>query len=84
MMQIMVEKKASKYMSLFGLCCCPRCTADVTALALNNLQPKYVVMPPSEFVPRVALYERLYDSTVTAQLLRACKQVMENPNHTGT
>lgn len=81
--QALVEEKASKYIQLFGLCQCPRCEMDVKALALNNLPPKYVVMHQGEKIPRLTLYEGRYNTAVTAQLLRACKTVMETPRHDG-
>ena len=80
-MQALVEEKAPKYIKMFGLCECPRCVIDVKALALNNLPPKYVVMPQGEVIPRITVYEGRYSAAVTAQLLRACKTVMENPRH---
>lgn len=80
-MQALVEEKAPKYIKMFGLCECPRCVTDVKALALNNLPPKYVVMPHGEVIPRITVYEGYYSAAVTAQLLRACKIVMENPRH---
>jgi hypothetical protein len=83
-MQILVEENAEKYMNMFGLCQCPRCVADVKALALNNLIPKYVVMREGEMVPRITLYEGRFQTAVTAQILRACQSVMANPRHDRT
>jgi hypothetical protein len=83
-MQILVEENTEKYMNMFGLCQCPRCVVDVKALALNNLQPKYVVMKEGEMVPRITLYEGRFQTAVTAQILRACQSVMANPRHDRT
>jgi hypothetical protein len=80
-MQVLVEENAEKYIQMFGLCNCPRCKADVKALALNDLPPKYVVMEKGQVVPRISVYEGRYQAAVTAQILRACKTVMENPRH---
>lgn len=80
-MQAMVEENAEKYMTMFNLCMCPRCKADVRALALNHLQPKYVVMRPGEYIPRITVYEQQFSVAVTAQILRACKVVAELPRH---
>lgn len=80
-MQTLVDEKAPKYMKMFGLCECPRCQADVKAIALNRLDPKYVVMPKDGVIPRLTLYEGQYSSAVIAQLLYACKVVMESPRH---
>ena len=81
-MQILVDEKADKYMQMFGLCCCDRCKADVRAYALNRLPPKYVFMGKSEMVPRLTVYENKYSSDIVAQLLNACRVIMETPHHT--
>lgn len=80
-MQVLVEEKAPRYIQMLGLCPCSRCAADVKAIALNNLQPKYVVMPVGEVVPRISVYDGQFSSTVTAQLIRACDLVKDHPRH---
>ena len=80
-MQVLVEEKAERYMRMFGLCCCERCQVDVKAYALNHLPPKYVVMSQGERVPKLTVYESRSSSDITAQLLQACKVVMQNPHH---
>lgn len=80
-MQVLVEEKAPKYVKLFGLCDCSRCLEDVKALALNHLPPKYVVMDQGDMIPKLTFYEGKYNSDITAQLLQACKAVMQRPHH---
>ncbi len=80
-METLVDEKAMKYIDMFGLCTCSRCVADVKALALNRLDAKYVVMRTGEEIPRISLYEGKFSAAVTAQLLSACKIVMESPRH---
>jgi Mrp family chromosome partitioning ATPase len=77
----LVEKKASKYMDMLGVCRCPHCTADVKALALSNLPPKYIVVPQSQLAPLEAVYEGKYSAAITVQLLAACKTVLDHPHH---
>lgn len=77
----LAEEKADKYIHLFGLCTCERCKKDVIALALNTLPPKYVVMPEWEFSIRFDMYASRYSTELTAELLQACKTVMEAPRH---
>ena len=77
----LVEEKAPRYIKMFGLCTCKHCAADVKALTLNNLVPKYVVLSKRDTIPMLTVYEGRYSSTVTAQLTRACKVVMDNPHH---
>ena len=80
-MQILVEEKAPRYIKMFGLCPCKRCQADVMALTLSNLVPKYVVLPKLDRIPMLTVYEGRYNSTIFAQLTRACKVVMDHPHH---
>lgn len=80
-MEVLVEERAGKYMEMFGMCQCDRCRSDVKALALNSLPSKYVVMARGEFVPRITVYEGRFSAAIIAQLLRACKIVMDSPRH---
>ena len=80
-MENLVELKAPRYINMFGLCSCPRCVADVKALTLTNLQPSYIVVPRNEARGMLTVYESRYNSTIFAQLTRACKVVMDNPRH---
>ena len=80
-MQTLVEEKAPRYIEMFGLCPCKRCATDVVALTLNNLVPKYVVMTKQDMIPMLTVYEGRFNSTIFAQLTRACKTVMDNPRH---
>lgn len=81
-MELLVEEPLEKYVKLFGLCSCPRCLADVRALALSRLPAKYVVLPASTVTPMLSLYQAKFDSMVISQVIQACKTVMESPRHT--
>lgn len=81
-MERLVEERLEKYVKRFGLCSCPRCLADVRALALSRLPAKYVVLPASSAAPMMSLYQAKFDSMVIAQVIQACKTVMESPRHT--
>lgn len=80
-MEALVEEKAPRYIQMFGLCPCERCAADVKALTLTNLQPSYIVRRRAEGHAMLTVYESRYNSTIFAQLTRACKIVMDNPRH---
>ena len=80
-MQTLVEEKAPGYIKKFGLCDCKHCLADVKALTLSNLVPKYVVLSKLDRIPMLTVYEGRYNSTIFAQLTRACKVVMDHPHH---
>ncbi|MFQ9918675.1 MAG: late competence development ComFB family protein [Flavonifractor plautii] len=77
----LVEEKAERYVKMFGLCPCPRCVADVKALALTRLPAKYVVLPAEHKKPMLSLYQARYDGDVTTQVIYACKAVMDAPRH---
>ncbi|NLU23563.1 MAG: late competence development ComFB family protein [Clostridiales bacterium] len=79
--QALVEEKALKYMKLFDMCRCPRCMADVKALALTRLPPRYIVMPKANLVPMLSFYEEKMDADLTTQLISACQMVQEHPRH---
>ena len=79
--QALVEDKAEKYMKMTGMCCCPRCMADVKALALSNLPPKYIVMHKTALTPMLSYYEGRFGAAITAQIFSACQLVKENPRH---
>ena len=81
-MELLVEERLEKYVRLFGLCSCPRCLADVRALALSRLPAKYVVLPATVVRPMMSLYQAKFDAAVIAQVIQACKAVMEHPRHT--
>lgn len=80
-MEILVDERMERYVKMFGLCNCSRCLADVRALALTRLPAKYLVMPAQEAPPRVSLYRARYETDVIAQVIMACKTVMEKPRH---
>lgn len=80
-MEFVVESKVDKYIDLFGLCHCPRCRADVIALALNRLPAKYIVTPKNEALPRISMYESNLGTVATAEILWACKAVFDAPRH---
>lgn len=80
-MELLVDEPLEKYVKLFGLCTCQRCLADVRALALSRLSPKYVVLPASAVKPMLSLYQAKWEATVIAQVIQACKTVMESPRH---
>lgn len=81
-MELLVDERLERYVQMFGLCTCPRCLADARALALTRLPSKYVVLNGTAATPMISLYRAKYESMVIAQVIQACKSVMESPRHT--
>lgn len=79
-MQALVDEKTPRYIQLLGVCPCSRCQADVKALALCHLEPKYIVIRKSQKFP-YSVYENYYNAAVTSQIISACQVVKENPRH---
>nr|WP_300167541.1 late competence development ComFB family protein [uncultured Flavonifractor sp.] len=80
-MELLVEERLERYVRMFGLCTCPRCLADARALALTRLPSKYVVLNGDTAIPTLSLYRSKFESMIIAQVIQACKSVMESPRH---
>jgi competence protein ComFB len=62
-------------------CTCERCQADIMAMALNRLPPKYYVSLKGEILTQwesIALPDRV---RVMADVVRAAQQVSSSPSH---
>lgn len=80
-MESIVDDKIDYYMDKFNVCHCARCRADVKALALTHMEPKYVVVDKSGISAFLSLYTNKFSSEVLFHLGQACMQVLENPRH---
>lgn len=80
-MEYVVKSKAKEYMEKFGVCLCDHCIADVTALALTNLPPKYIVVEPPSASPLLNFYSNRFSQQIIVELTKACSVVKENPHH---
>ena len=76
-----MDDKIDYYMDKFNVCHCARCRADVKALALTHMEPKYVVVDKSGISAFLSLYTNKFSSEVLFHLGQACMQVLENPRH---
>lgn len=76
-----VKERVETYMRKFDVCTCPRCVADIMALTLNGLTPKYVVIDKKAGSPMLNYLETQYAGAITTQLSQACITVKNNPYH---
>ena len=81
LMELLVDERIGRYVKMFKLCTCPRCMADVRALALTRLPPKYMVLPSTKATSLISLYRARFESEVSNQVMMACKIVQEFPRH---
>jgi competence protein ComFB len=80
-MEHVVENIAKDYMERLGGCICPRCIADVIALTLTKLPPKYVVVEPPAASPLLNFYSSRFAPQVIVEVTKSCFTVKENPHH---
>lgn len=81
MMETIVRDKVPEYIEQFGVCTCKHCRADVIALALSKLPPKYVVVHESAISPLRSFYEDHYAGQIVVEITKACIAVSSHPHH---
>lgn len=81
--EVIIRQKAPEYVKKFCSCQCARCTADVIALALTNLPPKYAVTNKGENSSvMIGYYENTYRVRILTEVTKACLKVGQSPRHT--
>lgn len=64
-----------------NVCSCKKCIADITAIALNNLKPIYVVTHKGETYTRIKEMEIQFMADVTKEVSNAITMVKKEPHH---
>lgn len=77
-MESLVLRNVDTVIKRFNVCNCDRCRCDITALALNNLKPKYVVVTPQELKEAE---DAVPKQQVMDALIKAVLKVRAHPNH---
>lgn len=80
-MEYVVKSRAKEYMEKFDVCLCGRCIADVTALSLTHLPPKYIVVEAPSASPLLNYYSNRLSQQIIVELTKACAVIKENPHH---
>jgi competence protein ComFB len=80
-MEDLVECKLNELMRCAGMCCCERCRADVKALALNKLPPRYVVSVGGDIYSHFEAMNVQIQVNITAAVASAIRVVRESPHH---
>ena len=77
-MESAVVNKLYSVLERFTCCRCDRCKKDIVALALNNLPPKYMLLPgnlpPPDLDPQT-------NAQVVAAMIQTVLQVRQFPRH---
>ena len=80
-MEDLVDIKLNELMRSAGMCCCERCRADVKALALNNLPPRYVVSICGDVYSHFDAMNVQTQVNITAAVASAIRIVRNSPHH---
>lgn len=81
MEQLILRQDIHSFLVQYNVCTCPRCMADVCALALSGMPPKYVVTSKDSISPLLSYYESRNKILMLTELIKACNKVRENPRH---
>lgn len=81
LMEELVEDRLSEYLQEGNVCCCEHCRADIMALALNNLPPKYVVSVGGNVYSRFDAERAQFQADVIITVLNAIEVIRKNPRH---
>lgn len=79
--EVLVENEIDSVMKKMNVCNCKKCKADVTAISLNSLPPKYVVTPKNICYAKLNSYNIQSSIEVTTAITKACEKVSKNPRH---
>ena len=74
----MVLEKLDEALEKFKCCTCFFCRQDVTTMALNNLQPKYIITT-EEDIDKIIATENYEE--VTQAIMKAILHVKQHPRH---
>lgn len=62
-------------------CTCPRCQADILALALNRLPPRYAVSLKGEILTEWESRALPSQTRIISEIVRASETVAQAPSH---
>ena len=81
LMEELVDNRLDEYMRSESVCRCERCRADVMALALNNLRPKYIVSVNGEVYSRYDAMKAQLQADVVMTIMNAIAVINKCPRH---
>ncbi len=76
--EMLVSEKLDVAIAKFSACNCDRCRMDITAIALNLLSPRYIVLSAGDELPPITKQEH---GNISAAIIKAIVTVKANPRH---
>lgn len=80
-MEVCVENTLNSLLKDYDMCKCDKCKADIMAMALNKLPPKYVVTPEGEQFVKLATIQSQFEVDIMAEVIKAIEKVKGDPRH---
>ena len=81
MMETIVEEELDAMAPELECCTCEQCRNDMTAWALNQLPPKYVVTQAGGAISKADTMRIQHLTDVRTALVQAAQMVKEHPRH---
>ncbi len=79
--ELLAYEKISEIMKQMDVCDCMQCTADVLAMALNSLPPKYATSDSGKQYAQLKFFKQQFETDVASALVKACLIVKKSPKH---
>jgi competence protein ComFB len=76
-----VMQSVKKIMKELNACDCEVCFANACAIALNELQPKYVTSRKGALLTEITTSTVANQADITVEATKAVLKVMKNPRH---
>lgn len=63
------------------VCSCKKCEADIKAIALNHLPPKYIATESGEVYSKINALSIQFEADVVNAITKAIEKVQNSPRH---
>ena len=80
-MEEVVFNQMEQVLQDIQMCKCDKCQMDISAIALNELPPKYVVTEKGVLFSKIDALQSQFEIGVTSAIIRAALIVRKNPWH---
>ncbi len=80
-MEILVNQMFDMATQDMEVCKCDRCKLDIMAVALNQLQPRYVVSDESYLYVKLSMLQQQFSTDIIAAITKGTMIVSGNERH---
>jgi len=81
-MEELVERSLDTVLGKYDCCKCAKCRQDMTAVALNNLPPHYIVTEKGQIITRANhVLETQGQTNIIAKVVEAVEFIKDRPRH---